>query len=331
MNSWIKFAIAASAFVVTCFVMISCKQKKGETLHYVVEVSPDGSSVIPIKELCNQSMIVLKKRLTGSGLRCVIKQTASSQIDIMVEGVTDNLQTRQLIESRNKLEIRELYRISELSPSLERVFNIQKIDLPKDSVFSRFTNANNIFSLIAFNVDATGQAIENGVMGQSMVKDTALITKMLSDPKIRNCFPADIAFYYGFGDTVGKLINKRRCDLYAIKTKMMESPLTNKNIVFAERNYGADGKPALYFKFNDEGSRIWEEMTRQNKGRYLAIIIDKKVISAPHVESEITGGQCMIHGIFSEKEIDLLASQFTAGYLPAQLHVILQEIKGEKP
>ena len=71
-------------------------------------------------------------------------------------------------------------------------------------------------------------------------------------------------------------------------------------------------------------------MTTANKGRYIAIILDKKVISAPHVESAIEGGNASIHGNFTAAEADLLARQLNAGYLPVHLQIVLQEIVPEK-
>src|SRR6185503_9882214 len=97
--------------------------------------------------------------------------------------------------------------------------------------------------------------------------------------------------------------------------------LGNTHVTHAEVDNGYDNHPEIIMQFNDPGSRIWENMTMANKGKYLAIIIDKKVISAPHVNDAISGGSTSISGGFKKEEVYMMARQLSAGYIPADIWI----------
>lgn len=83
-------------------------------------------------------------------------------------------------------------------------------------------------------------------------------------------------------------------------------------------------KPILTFQFNDKGSRAFEEATRANIGRYLGIFLDNRLLTAPYIESVISG-QGQIEGIATLKEAKALADELNAGALPVPLQ--LQEVR----
>lgn len=82
--------------------------------------------------------------------------------------------------------------------------------------------------------------------------------------------------------------------------------------------------------FDNEGARLFEEITRDNLGRQLAIVLDGKVLAAPIIHEPITGGRAIIAGRFTEKEADNLAALIHAGSLPAPVSVVEERITGGK-
>src|SRR6185312_1756189 len=68
--------------------------------------------------------------------------------------------------------------------------------------------------------------------------------------------------------------------------------------------------------------------TRQNIGKRFAIVLDKKVISAPVIESAISGGSGQIHGHFTGESANDLAVLLRAGALPAPMKVEEQRTVG---
>lgn len=79
---------------------------------------------------------------------------------------------------------------------------------------------------------------------------------------------------------------------------------------------------------NSEAAQRWASITRANKGKCVAVVMDNMVYSAPRVNSEITGGQSQITGNFTDTEADALAAILSAGKLPAPAHIVEESIVG---
>lgn len=88
------------------------------------------------------------------------------------------------------------------------------------------------------------------------------------------------------------------------------------------------GRPIVNFRFNGVGARRFGDVTTNNLGKRFAIILDNKVISAPVIQSAITGGSGMISGNFTAQSANDLAVLLRAGALPAPLRVIEQRNVG---
>ncbi len=73
------------------------------------------------------------------------------------------------------------------------------------------------------------------------------------------------------------------------------------------------------FQLTSSGSKTFADVTTNLVGRQLAIVVDNRVISAPTVESAITGGSGVITGSFTERRAKDLATQLNAGALPVNL------------
>lgn len=62
--------------------------------------------------------------------------------------------------------------------------------------------------------------------------------------------------------------------------------------------------PEISIVFTKEGARKFYLLTKENIGKPIAIVIAKKIVSMPIVNSEIIGGKASISGHFTEEEID---------------------------
>lgn len=87
-------------------------------------------------------------------------------------------------------------------------------------------------------------------------------------------------------------------------------------------------EPVVNFKLDNEGAGLFGDMTRDNIGRALAIVLDGKVITAPVIRSVIGGGSGEISGAFTTREASNLALLLRAGALPAPLHVAEERTVG---
>lgn len=88
------------------------------------------------------------------------------------------------------------------------------------------------------------------------------------------------------------------------------------------------GSPSVGLIFDDEGSKLFEDITRDNVGKRVAIFLDGNIISAPVVQQEISGGKAVITGNFSIPEARELVERLNAGALPVPISLISQQTVG---
>lgn len=88
------------------------------------------------------------------------------------------------------------------------------------------------------------------------------------------------------------------------------------------------GSAFVALEFNDDGSKLFADITRANIGKPLAIFLDGKPISAPTIQQEITGGSAVISGNFTPKQAKDLAGSLSYGALPVPIHLVSSELIG---
>ncbi len=80
--------------------------------------------------------------------------------------------------------------------------------------------------------------------------------------------------------------------------------------------------------FNEEGAKLFEEITARNVGKPVAILLDGAVISSPTVQEKITGGKAVITGKFNNQDVKDLVDRLNAGALPVPITLISQQTVG---
>ena len=289
-------------------------------------------------------------------------------ITVELPGVQDQERVRRYLQSSANLQFWEVYNISELGASIQKgdeAFNTMmggkaatdtatlnladtttaKRDTTKtrdtgglaglgdltDSVNKKATaTRRSLGEFIQFSIDPrTGQPIDDGQIGYVQLKDTGMVRGYLQSPAVRNQFPADVQFVYGIPATVK---NKKAnfVGLYGLKTYGNEkAKLEGEAVVEARQDYNpTNGGVEVTMRMNPTGARVWEQMTKANKGRFIAIVLDNVVYSAPRVNDVISGGSSSISGSFSEQEGQDLANILKAGKLPAPAKIVQEQVVG---
>jgi protein-export membrane protein SecD len=88
------------------------------------------------------------------------------------------------------------------------------------------------------------------------------------------------------------------------------------------------GAPYVVIDFNDEGTQLFGELTRDNVGKVIGIFLDGQPITTPVVQEAIFGGQASITGNFTIAESKMLAQRLNAGALPVPISVVSQQTIG---
>ena len=104
--------------------------------------------------------------------------------------------------------------------------------------------------------------------------------------------------------------------------------VTGENLVDAQPAFDQNGRPAVNFRFNASGGRKFGDYTADNIGLPFAIVLDNEVISAPTIQSHISGGSGIITGRFPVEETTSLAILLRAGSLPAELTFLEERTVG---
>ena len=104
--------------------------------------------------------------------------------------------------------------------------------------------------------------------------------------------------------------------------------ITGDMLIDASVNTGKIGEPVIGFKLNDMGGKIFGDVTSQNIGKMLAIVLDGKIISAPHIRDSILGGSGVISGNFTIDSASELALMLRAGALPVPLKIVEERLVG---
>ena len=105
------------------------------------------------------------------------------------------------------------------------------------------------------------------------------------------------------------------------------APITGRDLRSARQSLDQNNQPAVSFTLSNDGARRMGTLTEQNIGRFLAIVLDNKVFSAPRLEGRITdNGQ--IYGSFTTQEANDLALVLRSGALPAELEYQSEQTVG---
>jgi preprotein translocase subunit SecD len=103
--------------------------------------------------------------------------------------------------------------------------------------------------------------------------------------------------------------------------------VTGQDLRNARPSLDENNRPAVAFSLTNEGARKFGKVTGENVGRYLAIILDKRVQSAPRIESRIND-EGRISGSFTSEEVRDLSLILRSGALPASMSYLEERVIG---
>ena len=318
-----------------------------------------------VKAAVDNSYNVLRTRIDRFG---VVQPNIQSLEDkmgrIMVElpGIKEPERVRKLLQGSANLEFWETYNAKDVAPYLQAADNklrsILANEAPADSaavdstaapVMAQATSTADSLAaalkgenkaqsvdlaqikkehplLAVLQVNSSGQG---PVVAYANYKDTADINRYLSMKEIQSELPKDLRLKWGVSayeyDPKGQTF-----ELYAIRSteRNGRAPLEGDVVVSAKDEYDQFGKPAVSMSMNTDGSRRWAQLTKQNIGESIAIVLDGYVYSAPNVNTEITGGNSQITGHFTPEQAKDLANVLKSGKMPAPARIVQEDIVG---
>lgn len=173
----------------------------------------------------------------------------------------------------------------------------------------------------------TVQGPSLSTVGYAHERDTAEINKLLYGEDAQKVVPSDMKLLWSAKAVEG---TKNIFELHALKVTSSSgrAPLEGDVVVDAKDEFDNFGNPCVSMSMNNKGARLWAQLTKQNVGKAIAIVLDGVVYSAPRVNGEISGGNSQISGNFTIEDTKDLANTLKSGRMPAPARIVQEEVVG---
>ena len=276
----------------------------------------------------------------------------SGRIQIELPGAKDIERVTKLITSKAELQFWEVYSNAEVQnyffSANEKVAELLKDNSTSDEsedtdkkntlddILGETSDSTkvvqkNLFTYLFPNVAQNQQELSS-LVGQAKVLDTAQVNKLLRNKEVKDLLPSELKYVKFLWDYKPSKSSDgtELLALYAIKSnKKDKAPIEGDVILDASQEFSQLNKPEVSMTMNGYGSKLWEKMTTENAGRFVAVVLDDYVYTAPSVNQPITGGRTSISGgLMTVAEAEDIATVLKAGKLPATAKIIEIEVVG---
>ena len=325
-------------------------------------VSPDRKDITPnssddevIKVLRNEtdaaiaaSFNILRSRIDHFGVTQPNIQRVPNSNRIMVElpGIKEPERVRKLLQGSASLEFWVVYDAQEVLPILAEADQMIKAgQQPAEEVAAEATEESSDLAAEAAATESEEEAVtgfsrENNplfalldptysggcIVGAAREADMPAINEYLARPEVKNLMPADLVLAWA---VKGEDYFGGRYALYALRSIDGKPAMDGASVATAQENYSQNGANAeVNLTMTANGTSQWAQLTGQNVGKPIAIVLDGLVYSAPNVNGKIEGGNSVITGNFTIQEAQDLANVLKSGKVPAPARIIQDQVVG---
>ena len=346
--------------------IFATQQMKGKVSTQSSDSEVEAAIRAEVQSAVDNSFNVVRNRIDKFGVvQPNIQKLEGQSGRIMVEmpGIKEPERVRKLLQGSANLEFWETYNSQEITPLLAQlnqryaaqggaVVDTTAVAADTTAVDTAKAAATDLAAKLAKkDVKADNKALEAAkkqnplfsifqptqgntlaVVGYANARDTAEINKIIYSDLARQIFPAELKLRWGakaedFGgqNTKGDIF-----ELYALKITEPSgrAPLEGDVITNAKDDFDQMGHPSVSMQMNSDGARRWSQITKQNIGKAVAIVLDDAVYSAPRILTQIDGGNSQITGNFTIEDTKDLANTLNSGKMPAPTRIVQEEVVG---
>ena len=310
------------------------------------------------KGAIDNSYQVVERRVNQFGVAQpnIQKVAGTGRILVELPGVKEPERVRKLLQGTASLEFWETYTAQEVQPYLQELNETIRLqnealessdenkpaevkeqnpeektleselaasDETTDASQDAYRKANPLFSRLQL------LGGNSALLGVAHYRDTAQINAWLAAN--RSLFPGDFVPAWSFKAFDGEGVNPDTFfELIALKSHVGKGPaLDGKYISSANVNYNQmTGAPEVSMTMNSKGAIEWENITGENVGRQIAIVMDGQVYSYPNVQAKISGGNSSISGHFTQQDADDLSNVLKSGKLSTPARIVQEQVVG---
>ncbi|MEE9408964.1 MAG: protein translocase subunit SecDF [Polaribacter sp.] len=279
----------------------------------------------------------------------------SGRIQIELPGAKDIERVTKLITSKAELQFWEVYsnaevqnyfftanaKVAELlkvDTATEQVKDTTKTDdlddLLGESADSTKVVQKNLFTYLFPNVAQSQQQLSS-LVAQAKVLDTAMVNSLLRNKEVKALLPNElkhVKFLWDYKSNKGS-DNSELIGLYAIKSNRNDKPAIEGDVILdASQVFSQMNKPEVSMTMNSYGTKEWGKLTTDlssQPNKFIAVVLDDYVYTAPTVSVAITSGRTSISGgTMTVAEAEDISTVLKAGKLPAAARIIQAEVVG---
>ena len=348
--------------------VFATQQMKGKVSTQSSDSEVESALRAEVQSAVDNSFNVVRNRIDKFGVvQPNIQKLEGQSGRIMVEmpGVKEPERVRKLLQGSANLEFWETYNSQEIAPLLSQLnqkyaalngnaaadttavaaADTAAVDTTAATAATDLTaklakkdantsSADKEQALKANPLFAVFQPVPQGlaIVGYANARDTAQVNKVIYSEIAATVLPAECKLRWGakaedFGgeNTKGDIFA-----LYALKITEPNgrAPLEGDVITSSKDDFDQMGHPSVSMQMNSDGARRWSQITKQNIGRGVAIVLDDAVYSAPRILSQIDGGNSQITGNFTIEDTKDLANTLNSGKMPAPTRIVQEEVVG---
>ena len=345
--------------------IFATQQMKGKVSTQSSDAEVERALRTEVQSAVDNSFNVVRNRIDKFGVvQPNIQKLEGQSGRIMVEmpGIKEPERVRKLLQGSANLEFWETYNSTEIVPLLAQLNQRyaatggEAVEEVADTVAADTTAAPKSDLAAALNKNAAKDKADEdqklaeakkqnplfaifqptqgntlAVVGYANARDTADINKIIYSELAKQIMPAELKLRWGAkpetfnGQAKGDIF-----ELYALKITEPSgrAPLEGDVITNAKDDFDQMGHPSVSMQMNSDGARRWSQITKQNIGKGVAIVLDDAVYSAPRILGQIDGGNSQITGNFTIEDTKDLANTLNSGKMPAPTRIVQEEVVG---
>lgn len=325
-------------------------------IHLIYKVDTSGVDAAKVGDALNGLQDVIERRVNAFGVAEPLIETSKSggeqRLIVELAGVRDIEAAKAMIKETPFLEFKKMSLadnvnkadVSELSPE-DQKYNDQQKQKAQD-LLKQIQGGADFTELAKQNSEDPGSKDQGGDLG--FVKRGTFVPefdKVLFDSNLQpgQVYPQVVESDFGYhiikllevrGDGDNKEVYSQHI-LLAKKTPpappqaqptFIETGLTGKNLKSAMVDFNQQtSEPTVAIQFDNEGTKLFAQLTKENVGKQIAIFLDGELQIAPTVQVEISDGSAVITGNYSVEEAKDIARRLNQGALPMPITLIGQQ------
>ena len=324
-------------------------------MHLILEVDdPDGTMTIEAKsDMIDRVDRIIRTRIDEFGVaEPLVQKVGRDRLIVELAGVQDEDQAKSIIQRSAFLEFKMVLTWDELEVALPRIDRAIVATLGVDSIRAMgrdITIGGDRLEDLLFGTDTTAtetsekadsaQALADALrpLGSLLFRgdlngtflvaeeDRPVVEYFLGLPEIQRALPRDQALHWG-----SEVISRAARSYHRLYVLTDEPFLTGDQL--EDATAGRDpqfNQSQVQFQLSRAGGRQFSRFTAANVGRYLAVVLDGEVMSAPVIRDRIGArGQIDMGQGTPLAEARDLALVLRAGALPARINIIEERVVG---